>query len=1338
MGHPIEAGDEAEEPSEGESRARVRAAAEVDLETFRNSVRWSSTAITRTMDIEHLSESADTSALAKGLTTLGDLVLVAPPGMGKTTTLFQIAESVLEKDYGSPIVVPLGNWAANDESLIASILNRRAFHTITREDFQSATAKPGVYLLLDGWNELDKPSQKRAAAEIEKLKRELPDLRFVATTREQRFAAPIGDRRVRLLPLSEQEQIEVARTLRGEEGEVIVDQAWRTPGVRELVPIPLYLTALLALPEGVPFPTTKEELLRRFVAVHEEDFPRREALEEATDGMYPRYLQALAETATRTSNTTMGDATARSVVSDASAALEDEGQIADRPKQSAVLEALVNHHVLIHEKEPEGYAFQHQQFQEWYASHFVEDLMEKSVTDADAREKLKAEVLDLRGWEESILFACERLAHGDEGQQETCGKAILTALEVDPMLAAEMIWRSTEGVWQQVAPCAEHLVRRWHTPGKVDRAVRCMIISGREEFGKHVWPLITDEDDQVHLRALRAGTQFRPSVLGKDAALRIERLSPALRQNILQEIAMDGGMDGLEFAADIAKRDPAPEVRAKVAEALVFRWADRHVADVLRNADDKTFDLLAYRPLFDHIADEGVKRGLAAARESERSRGVPTRKRLWALVSDRREEDHSTEVRTLIAEMEIEGMDHAAEGVIDLAREQFPHAVAEGMLQRVRDGRVIPYRTTEHMAAGGFSLEDESLLNIALEGDHPSDARAEAAASVLGPECVGRMIDRMAELEEQTRSAENAGAKEARDHRTAIRDRICFAQPGHVLVAIETRAREANNETIEDFARLINRYGDRDDVYGRHVDDAARAKIAELVKNWGERLLSSGEATRRQLASVAMLAQHAPSEVLLPVLERLLNEELRLLQGFQEQTRKDGDPSGEAMQEARIRWDIHYESAFASICCPEATALMQKYLLEKEFGCSAARTITAHWRSRNEPREEKGWPRQPMFSRVAEKRTAREANPSATSEEAEAIFDAVERVMEADSTDGQRCAVVLATIACTLPHGKRDETINQLIADAAPERRLALLTNLVLAGEVIDVEHVAQEIANIIEDAEGSGGWISEEDRTLQHWLRLLPFTTDPLRTIEIVRTLPERHRTPYGLKEVIDALDHAPGGVEEVIFGLAEINPRLYVNRRWLDAAVRQETRSSATRLLDLASQGAFNGDGNTSDRDIYTRLASLIDKYPGLRVHLYELFENAIGGPGMRILAQTIAENPDEMGLMRLMELDIEHKHARINWLDIERVLTRREPVEDSEGSYHVLPVAASEVRRKLLARTRDGGPDDIAAEYLNEIDEFRDHFGTSESEPRHPDLGSRKPWPIIDKGKDAPKTV
>ena len=76
---------------------------------------------------EWLAEPVSTSALATALTTLDDLILVAPPGMGKTTTLFQIAEGVLANGSASPIVVPLGDWSTDGASLLESVLKRPAF-----------------------------------------------------------------------------------------------------------------------------------------------------------------------------------------------------------------------------------------------------------------------------------------------------------------------------------------------------------------------------------------------------------------------------------------------------------------------------------------------------------------------------------------------------------------------------------------------------------------------------------------------------------------------------------------------------------------------------------------------------------------------------------------------------------------------------------------------------------------------------------------------------------------------------------------------------------------------------------------------------------------------------------------------------------------------------------------------------------------------------------------------------------------------------------------------------------------------------------------------------------
>jgi hypothetical protein len=60
--------------------------------------------------------------------------------------------------------------------------------------------------------------------------------------------------------------------------------------------------------------------------------------------------------------------------------------------------------------------------------------------------------------------------------------------------------------------------------------------------------------------------------------------------------------------------------------------------------------------------------------------------------------------------------------------------------------------------------------------------------------------------------------------------------------------------------------------------------------------------------------------------------------------------------------------------------------------------------------------------------------------------------------------------------------------------------------------------------------------------------------------------------------------------------------------------------------------------------------------------------------------------------------------------------------------------ELRRKLLAMTTDGGPKDVASRWLSDIDIIRDQYGLPEGEPRHPDLASGKPWPIMTQDPEA----
>lgn len=1313
--------------------ARLRAAAQADLDVFRRTVKWPKTSVSLALKVDGFDGPVKTEALARASVVLDDLILVAPPGMGKTTTLFQIADGLLASGTGIPLIVPLGDWATRNATILASILGRTAFQTVSEGDLRVSASQRGVVLLLDGWNELDAQARKRARVQVDMLKAELPEIGIVVSTRKQAFDVPFEGMRIELLPLDEKQQMRIATALRGHAGATIIERAWRTAGLRELVTIPLYLATLLSLPHDVPFPSTKEEVLRRFVASHENEPDHIEALYAATHGLQQDYLKGLAMFAMHATSTSISDRNARRCIVGTATLLADDWQIASKPDPDEVLETLVSNHLLLRTADSLGYTFQHQQFQEWYAAGALERRIVAEIDRPAGREELKANIFDHPVWEEAILFAVERLAWGDAQQQTACANAILAALEVDPNLAAEMIYRGTNEVWALIASKIQECIARWHMPGTADRALHFMLTSGRFEFSAAVWPLITDEDDQVSLRALRQRKDFRSGILGPGAEDRIRGLSRHARSVLLHEMAWRGDLNALDLASSIAREDPDPEVQATVIDALAIRRADHRIAAILRNADEKTFDLVVAKDLVVDVDDNRVREALARARDRSAAAAQSDDDRLGAIARADDSKGRDDELADLIATIAVDSSQDATIRLIHQLWNRHPVAVARGLLVRLRTGRTLFPGADDLLASGGIVLDDDALLALALAEPAKRDDGADAAASLLGPRTTGNLVDAFLDVDSRLRAG-GLHHSEVHEAASGLRTRIAHVPGSSLVAAVLERSSGANSPRLAQLAGLLVRQTDGVLERSRLFDANALATIRHLVEEWATRMLVAGDARRSETAALARLAECAAAPALVPILKRLLDDELRRYRAFRAEAEAGGWLPGPALDESRTPYTGQYQRAFMAIRSPHTAAVMEAYLTDEYFGESAARVLAEHWRIANEPPKNRYAPGGVDFSGVKSMRKARAA-AEWTSAEADMIFATVERLISDDSTDEQkRLAVALGTIASRLPHGQRAATMRKLISLASRRKRADLLLNLALSGEEIDIEDVATGIAETFEAAKTERWILTQSDGyELKVWLQLLPFVGRVMEGLPVLCAMPPAQREPRFLKEMIAAFPYSPApDAEDTLFKLAEEDARFYTDYQWRRAALRLDTPTSAQRVVALVTQGMLSTAG--SDWEFVQTLAHLIATSAAVRAQVYALLATGDLVPGLAILARVIAERPDEDGLLLLARLEQQQKIGFVGERTIESVITERVPIEGWSGAHDVVPVAAGSLRRRLLALTTDGGADDVAARYLRIIDEYRDRYGMPETESRHPDLSSGKPWPFLLPDPDA----
>jgi hypothetical protein len=1318
---------------------RIQTAAKIDIAAAKRAPGWPSHVIGLGLKSSTSeSEILDIPSCARGIEATGGLVVVAPPGTGKTTTAVLLAETILNSSSRTAVFVSLNEWSTGSVSMLQSLSHRAAFRGFREEDFMFLAMHGRLALVLDGWNELDGASRKPAILELKKMQREFPLLVLAVTTRRQALDVPVLGPVIEIEPLSEGQQLELARSVGPSKGEALLDHARRISGLRELVAIPLYLSSLLQNVSGGELPTTKEEVLRLFIREHEQAPETVEVLRQCLDHRHEDVLRALAIEATRRATTSLQEADARSIVSRVAGRLKAAGQIGREWEPREVLDLLVNHHTLVRREGAKAVSFQHQQIQEWYASEEVETSIKHAAAgNAAEKARLRSTILDMPAWEEAVLFACERISRAGTSGEEAVAACVLESLTIDPILAAEMIYRSSAAVWSKIESSVLRFIEGWHNPARVDRAVVFMVTSGRPEFAQLIWPLVSHRDNQICLQALRAARRFRAAVLGTDARTRLCELPDERRGAVLVEIVQNSGPDGIQLAAEVAAHDPSKSVMAEVIRSLHFRGSNRLVRDLLAIAPEAVWELLTR----DRFPSEGFARETSARLKGLRDKVIAQErdplKQLGLLLEERVSPDIAAAVSHTFETADFGVLGPDAGWTLTRVCELYPREISVALIRRLESGRGIPVHCERLLTT--VELIDGGPLRKMVVSGVPAQVAASGVV-IAGPETVGSLIEKLLALRNFAAAKERRSTRQENQEYERIVELVSKTRPSAFVAAWLGFTDGAEPVRIASLCDLLARHGDRGSEQKIFpIDDSNRERLGTVLARWADALLASPASKRGQYATLARAATRIGVSGLIEPLSRLLAADLAQWRAAREalaNARQQG--SAETISDARTAYTLDYHRAFVSIGGDRVAEIMRRYLRDRHFGVNAAGVLKAICERRSAAMVSQEPRRTVMdFGRMVARRLERRSGVLVSSTEGDAILDAVAQLLKSEASEGDRLlAVSLAMIGMTLPHGARAELLVSLLAMKAPNStRRVLLTAVALSGEVVSANFILESIRDWLAHSRDRKRDIWE----LEEWLILLLFSDQPEKVVEGVDLAGKLGRAIVrNSLTVLEALEKAPvEEFESIWFGLLRLDPRLLSSHGWIRVLLARGGPGVWMHVLDVLCNPQFAGAvrKDTEMSWIARLFARQLSIHPDLRAELLRRYDDPRAASNHPWIESCFASSPDAASILAMVRRYADGGRAFHYYplsMAIESLVVKRRAVPNWENTSEMHGVDASGLRKQLFAMTQvEGALATVARASLAMIDALRDEHGRPGEEARHPDISTGRPWPFVQMG-------
>jgi hypothetical protein len=552
-------------------------------------------------------EGFNLSDVRAALAQSGRLVIEAPAGSGKTTTLAHLA-SEHSSSGGLAFVVDLPGWIKAKTGILRFIAGRRAFRSrsIDADALARLSSDEHFCFFLNGWNEIAQSDMDEAVTALRLLDQDFPSAGILLATRANRIILSRllpGSVRIRLRPLGRAQRTQYLWKRLGLRSQELISKLDDDPVLNELTRTPLILSEVAALFDAdSPIPATKMGVIEAAMG-RIESTPEHSSHLQAVplSGRAKEYLIELAKALTERGDVEIAEEDARAIVSAVSQALRDAEQITlSWRDQSEILDALCKFHILERVEYPTVlFRFAHQQFQEFYAALFVKRKLQKSLDDTagNAGQEFTRRYLNEPGWSEPLRMIASELGTADASSVNAMPTAkarrmlVEMALDTDCVIASELFRLCNVPA---KSPCAETLNRRlrflYQLPDDHFRqfALAGMLESGSDLFADIILPLLTSSNQQTRLGTYRLHDGIYVSSLGPDWQKTVGGWVEDARAEFFSELLHFGATP--RAILPFALADDSPKVRAVAISALDWLGAHDELVRALTAADELTFE----------------------------------------------------------------------------------------------------------------------------------------------------------------------------------------------------------------------------------------------------------------------------------------------------------------------------------------------------------------------------------------------------------------------------------------------------------------------------------------------------------------------------------------------------------------------------------------------------------------------------------------------------------------------------------------------------------------------------------------------------------------------------